>query len=70
VPAQHGRTALHAASEKGHLEVAKVLLANGADITAQDKVRRALLPPALGVLRAQRVPRACRVTSFVARWLT
>ena len=38
-PAQHGRTALHAASEKGHLEVAKVLLANAADIKAQDKVR-------------------------------
>lgn len=36
---QHGRTALHAAAEKGHLEVAKVLLQAGADMAAQDKVR-------------------------------
>ena len=34
---QHGRTALHAAAEKGHLEVAKVLLASGADFKATDK---------------------------------
>ena len=49
-PAQHGRTALHAASEKGHLEVAKVLLANAADIKAQDKVRAALRAAAQHVL--------------------
>jgi ankyrin repeat protein len=37
---QHGRTALHAAAEKGHLEVAKTLITSGADIKAQDKARQ------------------------------
>ena len=57
---QHGRTALHAAAEKGHIEVAKLLVSAGADVNATDKVRsrqlnpfpfppasRARLPPAL-----------------------
>ena len=35
--AQHGRTALHAAAEKGHLEVSKTLLESGADLKSQDK---------------------------------
>jgi ankyrin repeat protein len=37
--AQHGRTALHAAAEKGHLEVAKMLITAGADLKAHDKAR-------------------------------
>ena len=56
-PAQHGRTALHAASEKGHLEVAKVLLANAADIKAQDKVRA--VPRAAAPQRLARICEPC-----------
>ena len=36
---QHGRTALHAAAEKGHMEVAKLLVSAGADLKATDKAR-------------------------------
>lgn len=39
--AQHGRTALHAAAEKGHMDVAKLLVGAGADLKATDKARRA-----------------------------
>ena len=36
---QEDWTALHAAADKGHLEVVKVLLANGADANAKGKAR-------------------------------
>jgi len=32
-----GRTALHLASEWGHVEVARLLVEHGADVTAQDR---------------------------------
>ena len=35
---QDGETPLYIAAEKGHLEVARVLLEAGADITANDNV--------------------------------
>ena len=37
--AQEDWTALHAAADKGHLEVVKVLLASGADANAKGKAR-------------------------------
>lgn len=35
---QYGWTALHLAAEKGHMDVATVLLDRGANLEAQDKV--------------------------------
>ena len=32
-----GRTALHLAAEKNHVEVAKVLLENGADVNVEEE---------------------------------
>ena len=35
---QDGQTPLHWASDKGHLDVVKALVASGADVTAKDNV--------------------------------
>ena len=40
---QYGSTALHRAASKGHMEVVTALLAAGADINLQSKVRNCWL---------------------------
>ena len=37
------RTALHIAAEKGHVDVAKVLIQNGADVNAVDQAKQTAL---------------------------
>ena len=36
---QDGHTPLHKAAEKGHTEIASLLIGHGADISSKDKVR-------------------------------
>ena len=40
---QDGRTALHIACSKGHVDVVKLLISNNADIAATDNVSERLL---------------------------
>jgi ankyrin repeat protein len=41
---RHGNTPLHYASQNGHIEIAKLLVEKGADVTAKS-VASARLPP-------------------------
>lgn len=40
-------TTLHLAARRGHTDIAKLLLAHGADVEAVDKIHRAALPLAV-----------------------